>query len=481
MDLVNAYLTCPACGAAGRFEPADGEHLRCAGCGAGFGAAGGIVDLVAGRARTALDDIDYDERYAVDHAVDGTYPSLCRETGGLLDRRFDSVLEIGAGSGGFTVGMLQGGDIGAAVVTDVSPAMLARCRDRIAARGLDARVPVLFQTNDGARLNVQDGRFDLVVGYFVVHHILDYRRFVAACHAALRPGGIAVFAEPNLNYHRASLRALDDTLPAILAQRGTWAESDRLAILNTAASLNMTVKFQDDPEIKAGWEDKHVFSRADMEGAARAAGFARARSLPYGRDLPVELVPLAYARQMGLGDEAAARFARELAADFAEPLALLDPLDRTPSTVFVFEKGERGDARAAPPAAREPSAPVAAADDTLAVADLRHDLIVTAGDGTLRVFGWIIGPRSIGRIEVEMAGRRLVAPVGHHRVDVWDVHGGDRRYRTRDVLFSGVDHAMAASGIGDGQARIAAVTTSGRRIELADALRVRRGKGRLSR
>src|SRR5262245_52945360 len=170
----NRLLSCPACEASS-FRSA-GTSLACGACGANFAVQDGIVDFVGGRHETQLDAIDYDAFYGVDDPkIESSFELVRGHVGALLDRRLGSVLELGAGTGVLTSGLVRRATAERLLVTDVSPKMLERCKRRVSTVAPDSTTELLFATNDGITLGARAGEFDLVLGYFVVHHILDWR------------------------------------------------------------------------------------------------------------------------------------------------------------------------------------------------------------------------------------------------------------------------------------------------------------------
>ena len=220
LALINEHARCPKCDGTGGFFLRDGTALECSHCLTTFDFEAEILDFVAGRQRTTLDDLDYDEMYDVDARLLDQFRSLEARAAPLFERRFESVLEIGAGTGGLTVGMLEGANIGTAIVTDISPKMLERCRDKV--RAFEIETPVLYATNNGEDLNVKDESFDLVVAYFCVHHILDYQNFLASCYRALRPGGQAVFVEPGLRFLYALFTCMTPAIGRLARNAQNW-------------------------------------------------------------------------------------------------------------------------------------------------------------------------------------------------------------------------------------------------------------------
>src|SRR3954468_9941565 len=107
---------------------------------------------------------------------------------------FAHSLEIGAGTGYFSLNLLQTGVVRAATCTDISPGMLATLEANAESLGLD----VTPAAADAAELPFDDESFDLVLGHAVLHHLPDLDRAFAEFHRVLRPGGTLFFAgEPS--------------------------------------------------------------------------------------------------------------------------------------------------------------------------------------------------------------------------------------------------------------------------------------------
>src|SRR5689334_18151739 len=103
-------------------------------------------------------------------------------------------LEIGAGTGYFSLNLLQTGVIGATTCTDISPGMLATLEHNAAELGLEVETAAC----DASELPFEDESFDLVLGHAVLHHLPDLDRCFAEFFRVLRPGGTLFFAgEPS--------------------------------------------------------------------------------------------------------------------------------------------------------------------------------------------------------------------------------------------------------------------------------------------
>src|SRR3954467_1979730 len=136
--------------------------------------------------------VHYDSKWGVDYGEIGRAQvrgKLHKLLGTPLPR-FERSLEIGAGTGYFTLNMLQDGVVREATATDISPGML----DTLQANAARIGVAVHTVGCDAEELPFEDDSFDLVLGHAVLHHIPHLDRAFAEFRRVLRPGGRIVFA-----------------------------------------------------------------------------------------------------------------------------------------------------------------------------------------------------------------------------------------------------------------------------------------------
>ncbi len=139
---------------------------------------------------------EYDAKWGIDFGDIGLAQVLgkLRKVLGRDVGPFSSSLEIGAGTGYFSLNLLRAGVVREATCTDISPGMLDTLEGNAAGLG----VPVTTEVADAEHLPFPDASFDLVLGHAVLHHIPDLERAFDEFARVLRPGGTLFFAgEPS--------------------------------------------------------------------------------------------------------------------------------------------------------------------------------------------------------------------------------------------------------------------------------------------
>jgi SAM-dependent methyltransferase len=184
-----------------------------------------------------------------------------------LDSGFDRSLEVGAGTGYFSLNLLRAGIVREATCTDISPGMVRALSANAERLGLTVRIV----RADVESLPFADGSFDLVLGHAVLHHVPDLACAFREFHRVLAPGGRVVFAgEPSRFGDR--LAALPKRGASALAP--LWRRAVRAAPPPPpapAGSVN-----GDDHRLERV-VDIHSFAPADLARLARSAGFVDVR------------------------------------------------------------------------------------------------------------------------------------------------------------------------------------------------------------
>ncbi len=108
-----------------------------------------------------------------------------------------SVLDIGCGTGNYTLKLLQLLPNLDVTLVDLSRPMLERAVERIrpATRGT-----ITTHQSDIRELELGEGQFDVMMAAAVFHHLRDETEWAAVfrkCFAALKPGGASCQAKPS--------------------------------------------------------------------------------------------------------------------------------------------------------------------------------------------------------------------------------------------------------------------------------------------
>jgi SAM-dependent methyltransferase len=172
-------------------------------------------------------------------------------------------LEIGAGTGYFTLNMMRAGLITEATCSDISPGMLATLKDNAEHLGLEVHtVPA-----DAERLPFADGSFDLVLGHAVLHHIPDLQRAFDEFARVLAPGGTIMFAgEPSRYGDR--LANVPKRAAAVIAPLWRRAIGARPAPPAEGGAPDAALE---------GVVDVHAFAPTELSHLAHEAGFEDVR------------------------------------------------------------------------------------------------------------------------------------------------------------------------------------------------------------
>jgi ubiquinone/menaquinone biosynthesis C-methylase UbiE len=174
-------------------------------------------------------------------------------------------LEIGAGTGYFSLNLLQTGVVRQATCTDISRGMLATLDHNARRLGLDVETVAC----DASALPFADASFDLVLGHAVLHHLPDLDRCFAEFKRVLKPGGILFFAgEPSRSGDRI----------AAVPKRVAWrlAPAWRRVMKARPAPTHHGDTDENDHALEAV-VDVHAFVPTDLQRHAAGTGFTDVR------------------------------------------------------------------------------------------------------------------------------------------------------------------------------------------------------------
>jgi SAM-dependent methyltransferase len=214
----------------------------------------------------------YDSKWGIDYGAIGEEQVLTKlaKALGTQPGHYRRALEIGAGTGYFSLNLLRAGVVEQSTATDISSGMLQQLDSTADRLGLVVETVCA----NAEQLPFEDESFDLVLGHAVLHHLPGLERALDEFQRVLVPGGrLAFMGEPS---------EYGDRLAATPKRLGTFAAPAwrRLFGLESRNGHDPDL----DPHARqngdAGLEflvDVHVFSPGRLRELAFDAGFVDVR------------------------------------------------------------------------------------------------------------------------------------------------------------------------------------------------------------
>ena len=215
---------------------------------------------------------DYDTKWGIDFGEVGGAQVLGKLSKLLGPRPgpYPRSLEIGAGTGYFSLNLLKAGVVGHATCTDISPGMLQTLEASARRLSLDVETAAC----DAAELPFEDASFDLVLGHAVLHHLPALDRSFAEFARVLRPGGTLFFAgEPSRQGDRIA------AWPKRAAMRVAplWRKAVRVRPADAGHSNGGPPSAEHAEHALESVVDVHAFDPAELERLMAGAGLTDAR------------------------------------------------------------------------------------------------------------------------------------------------------------------------------------------------------------
>jgi ubiquinone/menaquinone biosynthesis C-methylase UbiE len=211
---------------------------------------------------------EYDSKWGIDLGEVGQRQVRAKfeKALGRWPAPFGDALEIGAGTGYFSLNLAQLGLIERPTATDISPGMLAA----LDASAEQLGVAVRTARTEAEELPFEDESFDLVFGHAVLHHIPDLPRAFGEFERVLRPGGALVFCGEPSRY--------GDTIAALPKQAAIAVSPLWRRAVGAGAQRHHPEANGDGGDHGLEWEvDVHSFSPRDLDAKLSAAGFESVR------------------------------------------------------------------------------------------------------------------------------------------------------------------------------------------------------------
>ena len=212
----------------------------------------------------------YDSKWGINYGAVGQaqVTGKLRKALGYEPGRYERALEIGAGTGYFSLNLLRAGVVRQAVATDISPGMLRRLERSAAELGLVVETAACEATE----LPFEDDSFDLVFGHAVLHHLPDLDLAFREFRRVLRPGGVVAFCgEPSYYGDRIAAWPKRGAIAVAPLWRALVGAGPRPSNGN-GSGVGSSEEDQLEQVV-----DVHAFTPTDLAGHAGAAGFEDVR------------------------------------------------------------------------------------------------------------------------------------------------------------------------------------------------------------
>jgi ubiquinone/menaquinone biosynthesis C-methylase UbiE len=118
--------------------------------------------------------------------------------------RGQTVLDLGCGSGTFTIAMAKMvGEDGKVIAVDVQDEMLQMVRKKAAKEGLESRI--ITHRSNPDRIGISD-KVDFVLAFYMIHEVPNVDRFLREIVSLLKPKGKLLIVEPKLHVSALSFK-----------------------------------------------------------------------------------------------------------------------------------------------------------------------------------------------------------------------------------------------------------------------------------
>ena len=205
----------------------------------------------------------YDAKWGINFGPSGqaqVLGKLRKALGTWPEPGYARALEIGAGTGYFSLNLLRAGIVHEVTCTDISSGMVAVLNENARQLGLTVRTAEA----DAESLPFAGETFDLVIGHAVLHHIPHLPRAFAEFHRVLAPGGRVVFAgEPS---------RIGDRLASVPKRSAAAVAPVWRALCRVGRPVGRAADDDHCHELESS-VDIHAFSPRELASYAYAAGF----------------------------------------------------------------------------------------------------------------------------------------------------------------------------------------------------------------
>jgi ubiquinone/menaquinone biosynthesis C-methylase UbiE len=262
-------LNCPHCTQPLQTAP---DGCLCNSCSTTFSFRDGYINLLADPGLgTQLDEQTYDAAHGItDVGKQKMWQTWCD----LFDRhqvQSGRVLELGAGSGQLTDGLIRSRRFAENHVSDISAHFLKIIDNNLK----DTPNPPYYYLCDANQLPFQPDTMDCVIGNSVLHHFLTYERTLQSVLKVLKPGGKAFFFEPVMQGKILVAMMLHQLVNVDRRTAGLYQSEEHTRMLAiarhiTGQPVQSAANLED---LLAKREDKYIFDLDSLSELAERIGY----------------------------------------------------------------------------------------------------------------------------------------------------------------------------------------------------------------
>ena len=197
----------------------------------------------------------------------------------LKNKNID-VLEVASGSGNLTrylLPYLNTKNLNTYWSSDISPPFLEYQDKYLKQKNIPTDNCKFIQI-DANNICFTESTFDLVVGSSCLHHFLHYEKTLEQCYKVLKPGGIAIFAEP--------IRTGNQPIWLMISLMADFDKQSKTPIFNEniyrrmhgfgdGCNYLLNLKKNNNYEQLSKYEDKYQFSMGGMKTLSNKIGFSK--------------------------------------------------------------------------------------------------------------------------------------------------------------------------------------------------------------
>lgn len=262
-------LCCPTC--RGCLEILSDCQWGCEHCKNTFPLIEGVpFFLSADSLGSRLEDINYEKVHSIDTQAISSIGAQWHNLLQGLGKTGENAVEIGAGTGALTLGLLERQTFHTLVATDISLKFLSHLR-KYAAQYQGIEVVAC----DANNLNFHDESFGVVIGRSILHHLVDYPSTLESAFRIIRQGGVAIFYEPLLQ-GKAFIALFAKLLLEAEQQQGgkVFDKLERNKIAALVRHITKSKWYPQDMESLLKIEDKYIFDLDKLCAQAMAIGYS---------------------------------------------------------------------------------------------------------------------------------------------------------------------------------------------------------------